>query len=179
MRHLTKDLPATLGVDDLRARNPSADLSRALRCPVLVLVAGDVGEQIVAGREFRSGARFLYLGSEFDRHRLHRQPSSDVNADYVDLVFYSSVTLFTANRRGGGWSPHCTVPVESGMVLLPKVLPESHLPRLARWFENALRKGAHDSRWLVQRRSGLDCYSELHMHLVVKEDCHAKRARRA
>jgi hypothetical protein len=179
MRHLTKDLPATLGVDDLRTRNPSADLSRALRCPIIVLVAGDVGEQIVAGAEFRSGARFLYLGSEFDRQRLYRPPSSDVNADFVDLVFYSSFTLFAENRRGGRWSPQCTVPVESGIVMLPKVLPESHLPRLARWFENALRKGAHDSRWLVQRQAGMDCYSELHMHLVVKGERCTKRARRA
>ena len=166
VRQFQKDLPKSLCAEDLRGVSSSGELARAMRAPIIVLVAGDVGQQISSGRDFHSGARFLYLGSEFDRHRAEWHPNGDVSQDFVDLVFYSSVTLFAQRRQGGPWLPSCTVPMQSGVVLLPRVLRETQLHRFTRWFENALRKSTADSMWLVQRGAAVDAYSEPRLSLA-------------
>lgn len=76
------------------------------------------------------------------------------------MVFYSSVTVFTRGRRDCVWRPRDTAPVESSLVVLPRVLPESRLGWFTRVFEHAIRKSAEDSTWLVERDSGADAYSE-------------------
>lgn len=67
-RFLEKDLPPSLSVDDIRASAHSGWIPRALRSPILVLVAGDVARPISAeyrdalGRE-GTPTRFLYAGA--------------------------------------------------------------------------------------------------------------------
>jgi len=76
------------------------------------------------------------------------------------MHFYSSVTVFARDRRDCVWRPRDTAPVASSLVVLPRVLPESHLAWLAELFEHAVLKSAHDSTWLVERDGGADAYCE-------------------
>lgn len=58
---MDKGLPDTLCAEDLRAYDPRHTLQRALRAPVVVLVAGDVAQTVSA--EGERSARFLYAGN--------------------------------------------------------------------------------------------------------------------
>lgn len=67
-RFLEKEPPLSLSVDDIRASSHTGWVSRALRSPVLILVAGDVARPISA--EYRdtlaregASSRFLYAGA--------------------------------------------------------------------------------------------------------------------
>jgi len=44
------------------------------------------------------------------------------------------------------------------------VLPESRLEWCTQVFENAIRKSAHDSTWLVERDSNVDAYCERRLY---------------
>lgn len=87
-------------------------------------------------------------------------PHDELDPGYVQLVFYSSVTVFTRDPRDCVWRPRDTAPVESSLVVLPRVLPESRLAWFTRAFEHSIRKCAQDSTWLVERAAGVDAYSE-------------------
>ena len=76
------------------------------------------------------------------------------------MVFYGSVTVFTKGARDCVWRPRDTAPVESSLVVLPRVLPESQLDWLTRQFESSILKSAQDSTWLVERDSTVDAYRE-------------------
>lgn len=185
-RYLEKELPPSLCVDDVQTSCHSPWLPSAMRSPVLVLVAGDVA-QTVSAESLCPGpkpARFLYAGrapprarpsrrgsrqphggpaagSEFERNRAEGwSPHDELDPGYVQLVFYSSVTVFTIDRRDCVWRPRDTAPVESSLVVLPRVLPESRLAWFTRAFEHSIRKCAQDSTWLVERGGGVDAYSE-------------------
>ena len=100
-------------------------------------------------------------GSEFERNRAEGwSPHDELDPGYVQLAFYSSVTVFTRDRRDCVWRPRDTAPVESSLVVLPRVLPESQLGWFTRAFEHSIRKCAQDSTWLVERGGGADAYSE-------------------
>ena len=59
-RQIVKELPASLAADDVRALPPPNEfLHRALRSPILVLVAGDAG-LLVTPEESAAPVRFLF-----------------------------------------------------------------------------------------------------------------------
>lgn len=60
---MDKGLPSTLCTDDMRSYDPQYALKRALKSPVIVLVAGDVAHTINANGE--KSTRFLYAGLYF------------------------------------------------------------------------------------------------------------------
>lgn len=57
---MDKRLPRTMCTDDIRSYDPQYALKRALKTPVIVLVAGDVAQTVSA--EGERSARFLYAG---------------------------------------------------------------------------------------------------------------------
>lgn len=54
--------------------------------------------------------------------------------------------------------------MESSLVVLPRVLPESKLSEFSRRFEHSIRKSVQDSLWLVERAHRVDTYSEQSLH---------------
>lgn len=165
-RTLEKELPHSLSVNDIRASSHTTWTPRALRQPVLVLVAGDVAQPVGAdwneARQKKCPAvRFLYAGSEFDRNRDARYcPESELDTGYVKIMFYSSITVFAHDTTDCVWRPRDTAPLESSMVLLPRILPDAQLAWLSKLFESAVHKSANDSTWLVERDGSVDVYSE-------------------
>jgi len=186
-RFLEKDLPPSLCVDDVQSTCHKPWLPRALRSPVLVLVVGDVAHTLSAdsrggGCKDAHKVRFLYAGgasvrtrtrlsqprshtrpagSEFERNRDSGwTPPDELEPGFVHMVFYGSVTVFTKGRRDCVWRPRDTAPVESSLVVLPRVLPESRLDWCTRQFESSILKSAQDSTWLVERDSNVDAYCE-------------------
>ena len=185
-RFLEKDLPPSLCVDDVQTTCHNPWLPRALRSPVLVLVVGDVAQIVSADsrggvRKASQGTRFLYAGrpahrarpgppkltpapptgSEFERNRaVGWTPPDELEPGFVHMVFYGSVTVFTRDHRDCVWRPRDTAPVESSLVVLPRVLPESRLEWFTRVFQNSIQKSAQDSTWLVERDCGVDAYCE-------------------
>lgn len=79
-------------------------------------------------------------------------------------MFYSSVTVFTQSARDCVWRPRDTAPVESSLLVLPKVLAESQLAWFSKLFESSILKSAQDSTWLVERESSVDAYCERGLH---------------
>jgi hypothetical protein len=103
----------------------------------------------------------LPAGSEFERNRaVGWSPHDELEQGFVQMHFYSSVTVFARDRRDCVWRPRDTAPVESSLIVLPRVLPESKLAWLAHLFEHAVLKSAQDSTWLVEREDTADAYCE-------------------
>ena len=100
-------------------------------------------------------------GSEFERNKaLGWTTPGELDPGFVHMVFYGSVTVFTRDRRDCVWRPRDTAPVESSLVVLPRVLPEAKVDWFTRVFENSIYKSAQDSTWLVERDCGVDAYCE-------------------
>ena len=159
-RTLEKELPTSLCVDDVRATSNTSWVARALRSPVLVLVAGDVAQAVSAESACQS-VRFLYEGSEFDVNRMSQpKAEADLEQGFVKIVFYGSLTVFSKDAGACVWRPRDTAPLESALMILPRVLPESKLGYFARRFQNCIYKCAEDSTWLVERAGSVDSYCE-------------------
>lgn len=165
-RTLEKEMPRSLGVDDMRAMRHASWTARAMRTPVLILVAGDVAQSIhpewSANRKREGPAvKFLYNGSEFDRNRdAGYKTESEFEPGYVKITFYGSVTVFTRCPADCVWRPSDTAPIESSNIVLPRILPEAHLDWISQLFASAVHKSARDSTWLVEREDSVDVYSE-------------------
>jgi hypothetical protein len=87
-------------------------------------------------------------------------PHDELEHGFVQMHFYSSITVFARDRRDCVWRPRDTAPVESGLVVLPRVLPESQLGWLTQVLEHAVLKSARNSTWLVEREGTADSYCE-------------------
>ena len=124
---------------------------------------------------FQSGYIIL-KGSEFDRGRAAHPRCGDVEPGYVELKFYSALTVFERDPRGG-WIPADTAPMEAALVLIPIVLREPALPTYRRMFERAIRKSVTDSLWIAQRDKSIDTYREHGLTMVVKCFTDTKRKR--
>ena len=104
-------------------------------------------------------------GSEFDRNRdASYSPESELESGYVKITFHGAVTVFSRDAPDCIWRPRDTVPLESSMVVLPRILPEAHLGWFSSIFESAVLKIVSDSTWLVEREDSVDVYSERGLH---------------
>lgn len=124
----------------------------------MVLAAGDTALGVsVAGACEKHPTRFLFHGSSYARDQGPREAApSELDENYVPLHFHGTVAVFDHAARF-----HAVIPIESGIVLFPRLVHESDVPLLSRWARSAMERSMQTSIWVTG--SG-DSYNEQTMH---------------
>lgn len=150
-----KSFPPTLKVSDLHkfALKGPHMLHVMRKTCFLVLVAGDTAQCVSACNTKDSRTPFLYNGSQYTPH--HQPPCktrtqcSDVQEDYIQLRFYSTLAAYSNHGLDG------VSHLESGIILFPKRIHERDLPILGQWVDHNITKALACSVWMdsIQKQS--------------------------
>lgn len=163
--HVTKLLPASLRLADLRTHDRSVNWRELQRACFLVLVAGDVAQCVTVGNARDTGrVQFLYKGSAFAIPDTRCKTASEVAESHVSLPFHGTMAVFDTRA-----TLSAIVPLESGIALFPREIRETDVPLLAHWVEQCMQRSLQASVWVSA--SG-DAYNEL-----TQEPTHSMRVK--
>lgn len=144
---IPKEFPRSLRVSDLRQYAPAQNLAAMRRAFFLVMVAGDRAFGLSVANHTEQRTHFLYTGSRYSSPAAWPSRPEELEDGFVPLVFCSTLASF---RRGVFAS---AMPMESSLILLPTLIRERDLPRLARWVEQKLWHAIRGSVWATETGS--------------------------
>lgn len=140
-----KTFPHSLRVRDLRAHDPRQNESALRRATFVALVSGDVAQCVsVSNAHEKNRVRFLFAGSVYDRRKARRHTFSEIEDDYVPMLFHATMGVFDARHCF-----HTAIALESGVALFPRRVLEKDMPLLARWVEACMQKSIAASIWVT------------------------------
>jgi hypothetical protein len=158
--YVRKVFPTRLGVSELRAHNPPLhNLAPLRQACFMVLVAGDVAQEVSVANRLEKRSRFLFDGSTYSlRGGAQDLLHTEFHESYIPLHFHGTLATFDAFNTF-----HSAVPIESGVALFPRQVQEADVHKLAGWVEKCILKALHSSVWVTGRG---DSYNEHTLRLT-------------
>jgi hypothetical protein len=160
--YVHKVFPQRLGVTELRAYDSMHNWTPLRQACFMVLVAGDVAQEVSVGNQLEKRTRFLFDGSIYSRRGKDAGNDDLLHTEFhescVPLRFYGTLATFDAANVF-----HSAVPIESGVALFPRQVQETDVCRMATWVEKCILKTIHSSVWVTELG---DSYNEHTLRLA-------------
>jgi hypothetical protein len=159
--YVRKVFPQRLGVAELRAHDSQHNWAPLRQACFMVLVAGDVAQEVSVANQLEKRTRFLFDGSAYARRACGGEADllhTEFHESCIPLHFHGTLAAFNASNEF-----HSAVPIESGVALFPRQVQEADVHRLAAWVEKCILKTIHSSVWVTERG---DSYNEHTLRLA-------------